>query len=403
MKYLAILKDSLLETIDQKLLYVMMGFSLVVVLVCGIVSFPRQPVDQVLQRNIGSRFKVSNVEAIDANPFSSKIRYRCEIEAGEVTGLPTFPPRPGPPGMRPPGFGDGLSPVAGLTSIFGFKDTKLTETAKTNDGKLERGVVETTINWPEVLQGHKISILFGLIERDMPLPLGGIITGVQIFLVDYIAGVGGVILAVIITAGFVPNMMRKGSIDLLLVKPISRPLLLLYKYLGGLLFVLFNAVVLVGSSWVIFGFTIGNWNTWYLASIGVLLFYFAVVYSFSVLIGVLTQSQLAAILLTLAFYLFLIILNMLYGWTQDARSAAFVPQELITAVDWVHFVMPRLGDLSALNLYALAEANGLPDAIGEERRQSALKFSWTETLVTSGAFILVMLTLSCWRFSRRDY
>jgi hypothetical protein len=32
-----------------------------------------------------------------------------------------------------------------------------------------------------------------------------------------------------------------------------------------------------------------------------------------------------------------------------------------------------------------------------------VEFSWTETLATSFGFIVVMLTLACWRFTRRDY
>ena len=285
----------------------------------------------------------------------------------------------------------------------GFKDARIIESSVSEDGKLQKAVGEITINWPEVFQGHKFSLLFGLQETEMMLPAGGVVTGIQVTIIDYIAGLAGVTLAVIITAGFIPNMMRKGSIDLLLVKPISRPLLLVYKYLGGLSFVLFNAVVLIGTSWVVFGLTLGNWNYWYLASIGVLLFYFAVLYSLSVLVGVVTRNSLAAILVTLGFWIFMAAVGLVRTLAHDARTPLDFPDYIVQAIDAVHFVMPRLGDLSALNQYALAEANGLTNLIDEEKKQTALKFSWTETLLTSGAFIFVMLSLACWRFSRRDY
>ena len=54
---------------------------------------------------------------------------------------------------------------------------------------------------------------------------------------------------VIITGFFIPNMLRKGTLDLLLVKPISRWTLLLYKYVGGLSFIFLNAAVAVIGIW----------------------------------------------------------------------------------------------------------------------------------------------------------
>jgi ABC-type transport system involved in multi-copper enzyme maturation permease subunit len=406
MKYFAILTDSLYETIDQKLLYVLMAMSLLLVLVCASVSFPRQPVEQVLQRNIGPSLQVGDVHAIDEKPFSSVARYRFTVQPGSVTGLPESPPRPGPGFRRfPTASADELAanPLAGLTGRFGFKDPVLVERQVDDDKKLQRASAEVTIDWPAVLQGHKISFLFGLWESDLFVPLGDVIMGIQVTLIDHIGGFVGVILAVIITAGFVPNMMRKGSIDLLLVKPISRPLLLIYKYLGGLAFVLFNAVVLVGSSWIVFGWTLGNWNLWYLASIGVLIFYFAVLYSVSVLVGVMTQSPMAATLVTIIFWGAMIGVNVLYTLTHNIQTSAIFPESVVTASSVAHFLLPRLADLSALNQYALAEANSAPLWIDERMRQTVAKFSWTEALATSGAFIAVMLSLACWRFSRRDY
>ncbi|MCS6976899.1 MAG: ABC transporter permease [Gemmatales bacterium] len=408
MKFLAVLKDSLYETIDQKLFYVLLAVSLVLVLVCASFSFQRLPVAEVLQNHYGNTVTISEVQVVDEPTFGSQGRYRFTITPAEGD-LP--PPRQERAGRREVWERSTywslseltINPVAPLRTGGGFTDPMVLESEKDKDGKLKRAVAEVTFRWPEIFQSHELVILFGLHKTEMLFPVGGTVTAIQVAIVDYLAGWVGVTIAVICTAGFVPNMMRKGSIDLLLVRPIPRPILLLYKYLGGLLFVALNAAFLVGASWVVFGFTMNNWNPWYLASVGVLMFYFAVLYSLSVLIGVLTQSSLAAILVTLGFWIFMAVVNMVYVLAHDDRSQIQFPQYVVTALDAIHFVMPRLSDLSALNQRALLEANGMSGVLNQELRQAALRFSWTEALATSFGFIVVMLGLACWRFTRRDY
>lgn len=408
MKFLAVLKDSLYETLDQKVFSLLLIVSLVLVLACACFSFQRLPVAEVLQNQYGDVVRVSEVEVIDEPPLGSKGRYRFTLTPRAEGDLP--PPReeregrPNPWRQRTWRLSElSANPVAPLSWSMGFTDAKPVEVLKDKDGQLVRATAEVTIRWPEAFHAHQFVLLFGLYTTPMLFPIGGVVSGIQIAIVDYLAGWVGVTIAVIFTAGFVPNMMRKGSIDLLLVKPISRPTLLLYKYLGGLLFVALNAAFLVGASWVVFGFTLGNWNPWYLASAGVLLFYFAVLYSLSVLVGVLTQSPLTAILVTLGFWVFMSVVNLAYTLVHSNQLSIEMPQAVVTVIDAIHFILPRLSDLSALNQEALLRANGLLGTLDQQRRQMTVEFSWTETLATSFAFVVVMLSLACWRFTRRDY
>ncbi len=53
------------------------------------------------------------------------------------------------------------------------------------------------------------------------------------------------LLGIFSTASFVPNMLEKGNIDLLLSKPISRSQLIIGKYLGSILFILINIGLLI--------------------------------------------------------------------------------------------------------------------------------------------------------------
>jgi ABC-type transport system involved in multi-copper enzyme maturation permease subunit len=87
-------------------------------------------------------------------------------------------------------------------------------------------------------------------------------------------------------------MLQKGTIDLLLVKPIGRPMLLTYKFVGGLTFMFLNTVFVIAGIWLILGFRTGLWVPTFLLAIPVLTFQFAIFYCVSVLFGVLTRSLL---------------------------------------------------------------------------------------------------------------
>ena len=54
-------------------------------------------------------------------------------------------------------------------------------------------------------------------------------------IIQLIAGAAGVFVGVLVTASIIPNTFDAGSVYLLLSKPISRPLLYLAKFIGGML------------------------------------------------------------------------------------------------------------------------------------------------------------------------
>ena len=91
--------------------------------------------------------------------------------------------------------------------------------------------------------------------------------------------------AVVLTAFFMPNMLRKGTVDLLLVKPIHRFALLLYKYVGGLTFIFLNTAFAMGGVWLVIGLRSGIWAQGFSCMILVFTFYFAILYAVSALFG----------------------------------------------------------------------------------------------------------------------
>src|SRR5262249_34101817 len=83
------------------------------------------------------------------------------------------------------------------------------------------------------------------------------------FITDDLIGTWGagitMLLSTVITAFFIPNMLRKGTVDMLLAKPIHRTTLLIYKFIGGLTFMFLNTLVIVVGVWLILGWRTGVW------------------------------------------------------------------------------------------------------------------------------------------------
>lgn len=102
--------------------------------------------------------------------------------------------------------------------------------------------------------------------------------------------------SLISTASFIPSMLEKGTIDLLISKPISRPMILFSKFLGAVLFVFLSMVFLLGSMWLILSLKSGYWDPMFLLSILWITLAFATMYSIVVIIGLTTQSTVVAIL-----------------------------------------------------------------------------------------------------------
>src|SRR5262249_59994152 len=136
----------------------------------------------------------------------------------------------------------------------------------------------------------RLSEFWGVVPQMPAPPLG-----LQLWFIEdmVIWGSGawlGLLASVAVTAFFIPNMLQKGTLEPLLVKPIRRWQLLVYKYLGGLTFIFVTTTVVVLGVWLALGLRSGLWAPGFLLIIFVLTFYFAVLYAVSTLFGVLTRN-----------------------------------------------------------------------------------------------------------------
>jgi ABC-type transport system involved in multi-copper enzyme maturation permease subunit len=258
-------------------------------------------------------------------------------------------------------------------------------------------------NWP-----HTVSFLFGAVPLKRVFPATSIGQVIYIIENNLVNGIGAgiaIILGVIITSFFIPNMLRKGSIDLMLAKPIHRGTLLIYKYIGGMSFMLIFAAVAVGSVWVVIGLRSGLWNPKFLLLIPLLTFAFGILYSVSTLIAVLTRSAVAALLVTLAFSGLLWIIAYAYNEIDRIRNTPvkdILPEWVYTTADVVNGVLPRTRDLDVITTKLIADV--MTDNDKQKYSSALLSYpNWGETFGVSVVWIAALLGLACWRFSRKDF
>lgn len=144
------------------------------------------------------------------------------------------------------------------------------------------------------------------------------------------------ILALVSTAGIIPDLISGGTIEPVLSKPIGRIRLFLTKYLTGLLFVALQILVFSLGCFIVLGIRGGSWEPGLFMALPIVLAFFSFLYSFCALVGLLTRSTIASLLLTLLFWSMIFIVNLgdsamlqqREGWKvqlQD-RQAAIDPQ-----------------------------------------------------------------------------
>jgi len=261
---------------------------------------------------------------------------------------------------------------------------------------------EGTYNvWP-----HKASLLFGAIplgssEKPGQLAYRVIFWGVSV------VGAGAImVLSCIITAFFIPNMLRKGTVDLLLAKPIHRATLLIYKYIGGMTFIFLNTSVLIIGLWLILGLRGGIWAPSFLLMILVLTFEFALFYALSTLAAVLTRSAIVSILICVAAWGMLWLLGWAYWWADCVPGKAAASESTTaTVVNVIHTAAPHYLDFDWLSDMVIQE-NILKLSEGERLKMQAQGYgmlNWSESITVTSLYIVLLLGLSCWRFATRDY
>lgn len=266
----------------------------------------------------------------------------------------------------------------------------------------------------------KVNIMFGLweFETDMYDPTTdfgrGNIANIAVECMDTVVGWIGVMLAIIATASFFPAFMRRGAIDALLSKPMSRGKVFLGKYMGSMVFVLLQAGFFGLSTFAVMGVRWGTWLPKYLLMIPLLVILFSYLYCVSVWAAVTMRSTVAAIFLSMgAWVVFTGIQSVddvfeLYPEWQEKRAIFYTARTL-------RWVVPKTQDITYLAKRwsgASSDANLVPPSQDEDfglgDRFRALEdkrrnVSALHTIGSSLAFEALIVLLAMWAFARKDY
>jgi ABC-type transport system involved in multi-copper enzyme maturation permease subunit len=465
LQFWAMLKDSFREAVDGFVIYAMLALSALVVLVVGSLSFTPAPPDEAFDKIVKSgnfrmvfpekgRSRVVTVSSFDTEYSATDVRpaggghaLRLTVKGRSLGGTVTDEKGTRPDLSRGDSFRQTVAAWAkpagesrefekdGKKVEFGGPASATAEEQKAvTDAQLEEfvknqlavhagmdadvtrvteGVAEPEYRFDVTTRGgssvrgwpHTVKIFFGAVTVSRTANLGMVLWVVQDQIINGVGSAIALLISIILTAFFVPNMLRKGSVDLLVSKPISRPALLVYKYVGGLTFIFLVTAVTVGGVWLALGVRSGYWDPSFLVVIPVLTFTFAILYAVSTLFAVLTRSPIVAMLVTVGFAVFLYIVGQVktvFDRMKLERDDA-VPQWAFTLVDTINNVLPRYKDLDKLTSKLIASGT-LTD--GEARMTGLAQIdypSWVATFGVSVGFIAVLLALACWRFSKRDY
>lgn len=121
---------------------------------------------------------------------------------------------------------------------------------------------------------------------------------------------GATILALISVSSLFPDFLASGAIELTLSKPIGRARLFLTKFMVGLLFVALQVVAFAFTSYLVIGFRGGGWELRLFWAVPIVLLFFSYLYSVNALLGLITRSTIASLLLTMLFWAFLFSTNL---------------------------------------------------------------------------------------------
>lgn len=191
-------------------------------------------------------------------------------------------------------------------------------------------------------------------------------------------------LLLVMTASFIPAMLEKGNIDLLLSKPISRKKIILGKFISVVFLAFIIISILISVIWLIISMKTGIWHFKFLYSIFWFTFIFAVLYSFELFIGLISQSTILSLLLSL-FLLFPVTALLSI---RESMVFNFIKNDAIKFVfNFVYYILPKPWDVRE-EVISIIEG-------------TAVQSAWPS--ISSALFMLVMLSVSIYYFSKKDY
>lgn len=192
----------------------------------------------------------------------------------------------------------------------------------------------------------------------------------------------GIFMALFATSSLIPSFLDKGSIDLMISKPLSRFQILMGRYLGAVAIVAFNIFYLVIFSWLILSIKTGIWNWGFLLSGVMIVLAFAILFALMTFLGIIVRSGPFSLMIT-----YLVIFISPWLIQRDVIYALLSSKFYGYMLDGLYHFLPKMAELGEITTY-LVQGNSVP--------------SWLP-LWTSVIFGIIMLTASNVIFNRKNF
>lgn len=209
-----------------------------------------------------------------------------------------------------------------------------------------------------------------------------IANGIKMFII-YPLYAGGLFVSIFSVSSFIPSLLEKGNIDLILSKPVSRDQVILGKFFGGIAMVFTNLFYAIFFLWLLIGLKFNVWDASFLLSTFTITLAFTTLYSIIILLGIITRSSMIPMVISyLTFFIFSPILS-----SRDTIFA-FVDNEFISGIfSLLYYLVPQTSELSTINT-DLAVGNYVSSII---------------PIFTSLAYTFLIISLSIFIFRKKDY
>jgi ABC-type transport system involved in multi-copper enzyme maturation permease subunit len=249
----------------------------------------------------------------------------------------------------------------------------------------------------------QMTLAFGAVSVPVSRDRRGAVHFLELSFAGGLAGTLGLLLALVWTAGFVPSFLEPGAASVLLAKPVERGHLLLGKYLGVLVFVASQVVLFALSTWLALGVRTRIWDMGYLWCIPLLLLQFAIFYSFSVLVGVMTRGTAACIFGAVLFWLLAWGINYARVTVRAVPDARSVSAPAIVLADAAYWISPKPIDAGLMLFNALGAEQDFEKPRVFQLLESSSGFSSGQSVLSSLVITAALLALSIHEFKATDY
>jgi ABC-type transport system involved in multi-copper enzyme maturation permease subunit len=296
--------------------------------------------------------------------------------------------------------------VSGLSILFCLGIGVRDETTKLPDDIELYDANNQPLTGPSPTPGE-LTVAFGAVRvplfRDGPAG----VRFVQALLAKWVAGGAGLLLALVCTAGFVPEFVHPGTAAVLLAKPVPRWCLLLGKYAGVVLFVALQGTVFFVGTWVALGVRTGCWDAGYLWGVPILVLHFGLVYTIPVQLAVATRSTAVSLLGGVLFWLICFGVNFArhaaaVRTVLDPRAAPY-PPSFRGLIDLCYWLLPKPVDMLALLERAVGTTDHFASSPVLDAAVGAGEFVPELSLLSGVAFAAAMLAIAAHSLATADY